>query len=239
MKLSVVCALLLFGCAVGCLSDPYYIDDGVHLGQSSSGAAIEVPSNVPSSSDTAPEASVPDDMAPPDAALFGTSAETDVDSGTEAAGDPTTQDDPTTVVDAAVVDDTTVADDATTVDDTTEATDNTTEADAAVDENGEVPSTGALVQGSCWPMCNLAEEDGVLDGWGTQYDRSCVRQGTEAPACTYSDETAGFSVEGDCYRPCPGPTLDEAGDGWAEHDGQTCVVTGTELAMSAERCPYP
>jgi hypothetical protein len=218
-----MCALMLGG-VVGCLDDPYYIGDNDAL----SASEVAAPGN----------SSPPNNSAPPsatDTASDGTTSksvpsrtasDTDVAASSNTGTPPATHSVLNTGDDAGAA--------------ANEAN------DSGSDESDAGPLAdveGALVQGHCWPMCYMADTDDVLDGWGTQYERSCVRQGTDAPACDYRDQAAGFLLDGDCYAPCPGELLDDDdgndSDGWAEHNGEACVVTGTELAQSADTCPHP
>lgn len=247
--LGAVCALIL-GAVVGCLGDPYYIDNAFGPAQSSPNSQVNVhtstaasstlpPSSEPSESATAPSGG---DAAPSSSSDVIASSTADATVSTleaEAGADTPTPD--TSASDSSTSDPSGGAPDAGLASGSTNGND-TWDLDAGTNgESGDAnsPRQGAFVQGACWPMCNMADVDDVIDGWGAQYDRSCVRQNTEAPACAYEDESAGLRIDGECYAPCPGPTLDADEDGWEEVDSEVCVVTGTSLAMSAQACPYP
>jgi len=108
---------------------------------------------------------------------------------------------------------------------------------------------GVVSEGMCVRLCVDASTDPDGDGWGYEYDASCIVPGsyenTTRIACVVGDAvptqvgppagSPGVVVENECVGLCVA-AIDDDGDGWGWEFEHTCVMAGSVTAMASLAC---
>jgi mannan endo-1,4-beta-mannosidase len=109
-------------------------------------------------------------------------------------------------------------------------------------------SAGVVVAGACVALCGPAVVDSDGDGYGYEFDSSCVMRGSTVAATSFTCTTGGPITTGSntgaagrllaevCVPLCTSAASDPDGDGFGFEFGASCVMTGSTASMRGLDC---
>jgi len=109
-------------------------------------------------------------------------------------------------------------------------------------------SPGVLVDGNCIALCTVLKVDDNGDGYGFEFDESCIFPGSTVAMTSFSCSTGSSTTTGTtagdpgrlrgevCVRLCTSANPDPDGDGYGFEFGASCLAPGSAAAALGIDC---